>query len=336
MMSGGVDSSVTALLLQRSGYSVTGFTMRIPNASGCDAKRSCCGLEAAYISAQLGIPHYFLEVGEEFTARVIEPFEAWYKSGRTPSPCIDCNTEIKFKYTADYLLDTLGFSYVATGHYARIIDGSALARAADLGKDQSYFLYGIPKKRLPQILFPLGGMVKSETRAAAAEAKLPVARKEESMELCFTGQGDYRQALETGEPGNILDESGHIVGRHTGLASYTVGQRKGLQVHSPEPLYVKRIDAAANTITVALKDSLYAHDVSATEANVLDAESLTPGKKLQGKIRSQGEPTPCTVTRNEDMSFAISFTEPVFAPTPGQRLVLYDGDKVVAGGVIDA
>ncbi|MHB0912747.1 MAG: tRNA 2-thiouridine(34) synthase MnmA [Armatimonadota bacterium] len=338
LMSGGVDSSVTALMLKREGCTVIGVTMKIPYAGADDCKRACCGIEAAHVCNKIGIPHYFLDVREEFHKHVIHPFLEWYKEGRTPSPCVDCNTEIKFRLAADYLLDTLGFDYVATGHYARIVNDegeSRLARARDTHKDQSYFLYGIPKKRLGRILFPLEGMNKSQTRAIAADARLPVARKEESMELCFTGQDDYRRVMDTGSPGQILDEDGNIIGAHNGIAHYTIGQRKGIHIPHAEPLYVASIDAKANTITVAPRRSLLRDIISVVEANVLIEDALKPERKLRGKIRSQGEPAPCAVLAVGPSSFTVRFFEQAFAPAPGQRLVLYDeNDHVVAGGII--
>lgn len=339
MMSGGVDSSVTAHLLRREGWNVVGVTMKIPYADGCDVKRSCCGTQAAYISDQLGIPHYFLDVQEAFTKRVIEPFREWYAQGRTPSPCVDCNTEIKFDYAWDRISEELGVDHFATGHYARVtVEGDAayLSRAADLSRDQSYFLYGIKRDRLANLRLPLGELTKTRVREIAREAHLPVASRQDSMELCFAGEDDYRNALgeSAHRPGSIVNEAGEVIGEHTGIANYTIGQRKGIGIAAAEPLFVSRIDPFANTITAAPRSALFATNVRACCVNILIPDLTQPGTNLLGKIRSQGDPEPCTISQI-DPTLSVTFTHPTFAPTPGQRLVLYDeGGRVVAGGVI--
>jgi len=339
MMSGGVDSSVTAHLLRLEGWNVVGVTMKIPYAEGCDVRRSCCGTQAAYIADQLGIPHYFLDVTEAFTKRVIEPFREWYERGLTPSPCVDCNTEIKFDYAWRRIVEELGVEHLATGHYARVtIEGDAayLSRAADVSRDQSYFLYGIKRERLAHLRLPLGELTKTRVREIAGEARLPVASRQDSMELCFAGEDDYRNALgeSAHRPGAITNEAGEVIGEHTGIANYTIGQRKGMGIAAAEPLFVSRIDPLANTITAAPRSALFATNVRARRVNILIPDPTQPGARLFGKIRSQGDPEPCTITQS-DPTLCVTFTQPTFAPTPGQRLVLYDqAGRVVAGGII--
>ena len=339
LMSGGVDSSVTALLLRDAGWNVLGITMKIPVAENCDAKRSCCGLEAGYVARDLGIAHYYLDVREAFHKLVIDPFRRDYARGRTPSPCVDCNTLFKFGLVWDFLEEQFGIKNLATGHYARVVhsdDEAYLMRGDDHSRDQSYFLYGIPRQRLPWFHLPLGTLSKDEVRKLARKAKLPVARRQDSMELCFAAEGDYRAALDS-QPakGPILDADGNVIGEHDGIANYTVGQRKGVGIAAGKPVYVIRVSAADNSITVGTREQVETRDVSAEEANNLISELARAGQILYGKIRSQGEPCKCLLTLADGHNISVRFDEVQFAPTAGQRLVLYDEhDRVVAGGVI--
>ncbi len=340
MMSGGVDSSASALLLKRAGWNVLGITMRIPTAEDCDVRRSCCGMEAAYVCKEIGIPHYFLEVRDAFNELVIEPFRQSYLRGETPSPCVDCNTEMKFRVVWDFVEEHFGIKHAATGHYARVVEADGewrLARSADLSRDQSYFLYGVPRERLPFLHFPLGEMTKPDARKITAEAGLPVARREDSMELCFAGQGDYRKALgdAASKPGAILEAGGRQIGEHKGIQNYTLGQRRGLGIARKEPLYVIAIDPAANTVTVGGYGEAFTKQVSADRLNVLMPDAVEHGVKLFGKVRSQGEPAGCAVTSVDEDAIVVEFDQPQFAPSPGQRLVLYTAEGyVVVGGVI--
>ena len=339
LMSGGVDSSTAAMLLMRDGWEVVGFTMNIPTAQGCDYRRSCCGIEAAYVAKHLGVPHYFIDVRKAFVDLVIEPFRRAYERGETPSPCVDCNTVIKFGLVWDFIEEKFGIRRMATGHYARIVrfdNTFRLARAKDLRKDQSYFLYGISARRLQDFLLPIGELTKHEVRDLARQAKLPVARRRESMELCFAGEGDYRKALEIQpKEGPILDMAGREIGRHSGIANFTIGQRKGIGIAAGKPLYVVRIDAQHNSITVGEWHEVSRRDVKAREINVLVPEELQTGTRLLGKIRSQGEPAGCVVTEIGNDLIEVKFDKAQFAPTPGQRLVLYnEQDHVIAGGII--
>jgi len=340
MMSGGVDSSVTALLLREAGWDVVGVTLKIPVLGGCSL-RPCCGTEAVVVARQLGVPHYFVDVEAAFKARVFEPFRAAYIEGRTPSPCVDCNTAIKFGQVWDLIETELGIAHVATGHYARIehegTPDARLRRASDLSRDQSYFLYGIPKARLPFLHFPLGAFSKVEARRMALERGLPVADKPDSMELCFAGEGDYRTLLTDfpAQPGPIVDRAGNRLGTHTGIHNYTLGQRRGLGIAHTEPLYVIGIVPESNTVVVGTQQETLTDTVHAVAINVLLPDALREGATLWGKVRSVGEPKECVVTVVSGEEIRVSFASPVHMPAPGQHLVLYTEDgAVVIGGTI--
>ncbi len=340
LMSGGVDSSVTAHLLQSAGWEVLGITMKIPVA--CDTGiRGCCGADAAFVCHELGLPHYFVDVTEAFQDVIIQPFRDSYSHGQTPNPCVDCNTFLKFSLVWDQLQEEFGVLQVATGHYAQVIhEGPSvhLRRARDKDKDQSYFLYGIPCHRLPNLILPLGGLTKQQVRAMAAELRLSVAEKAESMELCFAGEQDYRLALEGDAancPGDMMDMQGHKIGMHKGIANYTLGQRRGLGFAGGKPLYVGRIDAVANTVALGTREEVSTRVVRAACRNTLLPERLSPDARLFGKIRSYGDPRPCRLMDLTPDGMTVEFDEAQFAPCPGQRLVLYDDqENVVAGGVI--
>jgi tRNA-specific 2-thiouridylase len=337
MMSGGVDSSVTAMLLKQAGWEVLGITMNIPVAQRCDQARLCCGADAAMVCYKLGIPHYYLDTREAFNHCVIEPFRRAYAVGATPNPCVDCNTVLKFSLVWDFIQSYFGIFHLATGHYA-LVDRSALYRAKDRNRDQSYFLYGIRQERLSRLHFPLGDLTKTRVRELASDMGFSVAEKPDSMELCFAGEGDYRSALNDAsrnQPGAIIDTVGTVIGEHWGIASYTIGQRRGLRVAAGRPMYVLRISPCDNTITLGTREESYRQRVRAGAVNVLAPEAMVPGMPLFGKIRSYGDPTVCRILKFEDGKLSMEFDTPQFAPTPGQRLVLYDEtDRVVAGGVI--
>lgn len=340
LMSGGVDSSMTAHLLQSAGWDVLGITMKIPVA--CDTgRRGCCGADAAFVCNDLGLPHYFVDVTEAFHEVIIQQFRDAYSRGQTPNPCVDCNTFLKFSLVWDRLEEEFGIRQVATGHYAQVIrDGAGvyLRRAQDPDKDQSYFLYGIPRRRLPDFLLPLGNFTKQQVRAKAAELGLSVAQKAESMELCFTGEQDYRLALEdeaAHRPGDMTDMQGRKIGVHKGIANYTLGQRRGLGFAGGQPLYVGRIDAVTNMVALGTREQVSTHVVRAACLNILLPESLTTDTRLFGKIRSYGDPRPCRLVDLSPDGMTVEFEQTQFAPCPGQRLVLYDENtNVLAGGVI--
>lgn len=342
LMSGGVDSSVTALLLCDAGYRVLGITMKVPMAEACDHPSPCCGADAAIVCHQLGVPHYFVDVEQAFEQAVIEPFREAYRSGLTPNPCVDCNTRLKFAAVWDAVEAVFGVRHLATGHYARVVrEGgrACLARGIDRQRDQSYFIHGIPAARLGQFHLPVGELSKDATRDIARQHGLPVAEKADSQELCFAGEADYRQALpdEVGQqPGPILDVEGNVLGGHQGIAHFTLGQRRGLRVARGEPQYVVHIDPRSRAVTIGSRAEASRRRVTAGEANVLIPERLRVGERLFGKTRSVGDPAPCTVAAAGESGMAVDFDEPQFGPAPGQRLVLYDEkDRVVAGGVIE-
>jgi tRNA-specific 2-thiouridylase len=332
LMSGGVDSTAAALLLKRQGYDLVGLTLVLSGEGPVE--------EAARLCEAIGIPHSVLDLGGAFRGAVVEPFCESYRRGETPSPCVECNAALKFGLAWDLAEATLHVDAVASGHYAIAgTDGGGpfLARGADRRRDQSYFLYGIPLKRLFRLLLPLGRLDKAQARKITAEAGLSVSEKPDSMDLCFAGQGDYRMLLEEGDfqAGPIVSLDGRVLGEHRGLAGYTVGQRKGLGVAAAEALYVARIDRPRNTLVVAPREALMESRVTAARVNVLKAEALEESDLLFGKIRSTGEPALCRVARWEGVRLSVIFEEPVFAPAAGQKLVLYDAaGHVVAGGTI--
>ena len=341
MMSGGIDSSVTAAMLKRAGADVVGVTMQIPSGLGpsCGGAelRACCGTGASEIASQLDIPFYFVDVRDEFRRHVIEPFREAYRNGRTPSPCIDCNTYIKFGVMMQLVRDAFGIEQVATGHYARISEDE-LGAAADKRKDQSYFLYGIRRADLPRILFPLGGQTKDRTRELAAEYELDLIDRTESVELCFAGQGDYREALGDNPdagPGDVLDIEGAVIGAHKGISQYTIGQRGGLGIAGGVPLYVIEIDPELNTVVLGGRDAACRRDACARGLNVLAPEMLAGGWRFLGKIRSRLDAAPCVVTELGEDCVTVEFDEPEHGVCPGQHLVLYTQEgRVVAGGEI--
>lgn len=332
LMSGGVDSATAALLLKREGHDLVGLTLVLSGHGPVE--------EAAGICDRIGIPHSVLDLSGAFEETVLGPFRESYRRGETPSPCVECNAGLKFGLAWDLAEATLHVEAMASGHYARTgTDGQGpfLARGADREKDQSYFLYAVPLRRLSRLLLPLGGLDKPTARRLAGEAGLPVSSKPDSMDLCFAGQGDYRDLLGEGDfaRGPIAGLDGKVLGEHQGLAGYTVGQRKGLGVAAAEPLYVARIDRARNTLVVAPREALMTSRVTAVRVNVLKPEALEQGDRFFGKIRSTGEPVPCCLARWEGVRLTVDFDHPVFAPAPGQKLVLYDAKgHVAAGGTI--
>ncbi len=340
MMSGGVDSSVTAHILKEAGWNVVGVTMKIPVA--CDTgARGCCGADAAFVCHELGMAHYFVDVTEAFNELIIERFRRSYAQGKTPNPCVDCNSLLKFSLVWDLLERDLGIEYVATGHYAKVscVDGKYyLGRAKDKTKDQSYFIYGIEAERLSRFVLPLGEHGKDQVRVIAAELGLSVAEKAESMELCFAGEGDYRAALgeiSAESEGELTDMAGTVIGTHKGISHYTLGQRRGIGYAGGEPLYVGRIDRKSNTVALGKRDDICHRTVEVDEINILIDEQLAEGEHLLGKLRSYGPPRPCKIISRSENNMTVEFDEAQFAPCPGQRLVLYnDSGNIVAGGTI--
>ena len=341
LMSGGIDSSVSAWLLGEQGWDVIGVTMKIPVYRGGRLSSDAYQCNAPAVCDLLRIPHYFLEIEREFEQKVIAPFKEMYMQGRTPNPCAHCNAVMKFGVVWEFLRKTLGISNLATGHYALLkpSHGKAfLARAADKGKDQSYFLYGIRPEKLPDIEFPLGSLKKDQVRSLVSELQLPVGVEEESMELCFLGQSNYRELLapEAGRsPGPVYRIGKGEVAQHKGICNYTIGQRRGLGFSLGEPVYVTHIDPGNNSITVGTYEEACSRLVQAHRLVVHLPDVCVRGGRLYGKIRSKGEPQACDVVDTDEESVTVKFDAPQFAPTAGQRLVIYDTEeRVVAGGII--
>ena len=364
-MSGGVDSSVAAALLLREGYDVIGVFMRLgspqgvesPEPEACDPaggrnKQGCCSVldaaDARRVAGVLGIPFYVLNFQDEF-GRVIDYFVDEYNRGRTPNPCVRCNDWLKFGRLARYA-EAVGADYVASGHYARVGEDTSgrkvLMRGLDHRKDQSYVLFGISPGALAHTLLPIGGFEKDRVRALAEEMKLPVYNKPDSQEICFVPNQDYaglvkRRTPERVREGEVVTATGEFVGTHPGHQHFTVGQRKGIGVGGRAvPLYVLSIDAAANRVTVGERESLLARELSARQLNILGGALHAScgsgrGVRCTAKVRYNHAPQPAVATLVADDELTVRFDEPQTAITPGQAVVLYDGDVVLGGGWIE-
>ena len=363
-MSGGVDSSVAAALVKAAGHEAIGVWMRLSDVSDAhsDFSRSCCSLDAAddarRVASQLDIPFYILNLEREFDEGVLQPFLRAYMEGRTPSPCVDCNTQVKF----GALLGRARLQYecdaVATGHYARVAapaaaqngetgpggpGGYRLLRGLDAGKDQSYFLYGLGQNELAHTQFPLGGMNKPQVRDIARAMGMGTADKRDSQEICFVPRGNYRDVLReragwTAEPGPLLDVDGRQVGEHFGSASYTVGQRSGTGVALGEPRYVWKIDSAANIVKLGRRRDLETRRFEVGEVTFVAGEPPGAGEAetftAEVQIRHRGKPVAATLRSFGVAEWAVETTEPVWAAAPGQAAVFYHGDEVLGGGRI--
>lgn len=340
-MSGGVDSSVSAYLLKKQGYNVTGVTMCLGIKDTERGKPRCCGIkaieDAKWVCNQLDIPHYVFDFSTDLEEKVIKQFVEEYQKGHTPNPCIECNRSIKFGSLLKKAL-AMGFDYLATGHYARIEQNNGsyyLKRPRDRTKDQTYFLYPIAYKHLPYIIFPLSDLTKEEVRGIAKEAKLPIADKPGSQDICFIADGDYRTLLKERisdtRPGEIVDLEGRVLGKHSGICYYTLGQREGLGISSKTALYVIAIDAGHNRIVVGQKEALKSRVLIANNVNFLVKDFP---KNVLAKIRYAHREALCSV-RQENKRMRVTFDEAQEAITPGQSVVFYDGDTVLGGGIID-
>jgi tRNA-specific 2-thiouridylase len=338
-MSGGVDSSVAALLLKNEGYDVSGLTMCLGIPTEDDAK--CCGAsaidDAKRVCDRLKIPHYVFDYALELENKVIANFISEYQKGRTPNPCVECNRHLKFGRLLDKAL-MLDFDFMATGHYAAIEkneEGYCLVRPKDKKKDQTYFLYTIPYKRLGNILFPLASLTKDEVRATAKKYSLPVAEKHESQDICFITQKNYQQfLLERGQelkPGPIVDMQGKVLGTHRCIIFHTIGQRGGLGISHPTPLYVVSIDPDKNKIVVGEKKDLMAKGLIAGDINML--VKSWPGQ-VYAKIRYRKKEALCEVKVEND-ALKVIFAEEQEAITPGQSVVFYSHDRILGGGIIE-
>jgi tRNA-specific 2-thiouridylase len=351
-MSGGVDSSVAAALLAqeagRTGDEIIGVWMRLHpgGGEGYEQSRSCCSPDAhddARRVAQLvGIPFFALNLERSFEERVIDAFADGYLAGATPNPCQACNQYIKFDELLRRGLAAYGADQVATGHYARVEqrDGRfRLLKAADANKDQTYFLWVLDQSQLARTRFPLGELTKPEVRRIAAELQLPTADKPESQEICFVPAGDYRELLAerrgyVGEPGPIVDAAGEQVGTHSGYAHYTVGQRRGLGVARGEPVFVREVRPASNTVVVGRRDEIASRRFEVEGRHFVAGEPPAGRFGASVRIRHRGAEVPCQVTLIGDDRLLVEAGEPVWAPAPGQAAVLYDGEECLGGGRI--
>lgn len=352
-MSGGVDSSVVAYLLQREGYECLGTTMRLAtNEDDHPGEKTCCSVDdiadAKDACWALGIRHYVFDYTTEFDHDVIQPFVCAYLEGRTPNPCINCNRYLKFGALLDRALE-LGCDYLATGHYAQVRQDEQgqyhLYQGVDCTKDQSYFLFGLTQERLAHVMFPLGGYVKAtQVRALAEEADLVVAHKKDSEGICFVPEGDHAAYIEeyTGkplEPGEVLDTEGNVLGTHIGTPRYTLGQRKGLGIASTRPLFVCNIDAKANTVVLGDPPDLMKRELIACDVNwISGAAPVEPGVSFRGtvKVRYHQPSQACEIEPLADGRFKVVFDEAQRAPVPGQAVVVYDGTEVLGGGIIES
>lgn len=347
-MSGGVDSSVAAFLLQKESFEVIGATMKLYNNEDIDfvSEKTCCSLDdvldAKSVCARLGIRHYTLNMTDDFKKEVIERFISAYQNGFTPNPCIDCNRYMKFSKML-HKAQELGIDYVATGHYARIEkqgDRYILKKAVDLSKDQSYVLYSLTQEQLKVTKFPLGNYTKQQVREIAEENGFVNARKHESQDICFVPDGDYSKFIEyyTGKTypcGDFVDMNGKRLGEHKGIIRYTIGQRRGLGLALPASMYVVEKDVDTNKVILGFNDDLFKKEVNVKNISFTACDGLDKPERLCAKIRYNQKEQPATVTQTDENHFKIVFDEPQRAITKGQAAVLYDGDTVVGGGTIE-
>ena len=346
-MSGGVDSSVAAALLKESGFDVIGMMMRLWAEDGGhgSAPNRCCSPEAMESARQvcnnLGIPFYVVDFRRPFRQEVVEYFLDEYARGRTPNPCIVCNQRIKFDLLLKRAL-ALDAQYMATGHYARLerVNGrSRLLTGFDLQKDQSYALYRLGQEQLQHLLLPLGEYEKTQVRAMALERDLPVASRPESQDLCFVPRDDYRPFIARHRPGAlrpgpILDSAGRVLGQHQGLPYYTIGQRKGMGVAAPEPLYVLQIDVESNTLVVGTDPELGHNELSAEKTSYVSGQAPEEPSRIEAKIRYGAARAPALLVPTSTREARVVFDQPQREITPGQAVVFYRGEEVLGGGVI--
>jgi tRNA-specific 2-thiouridylase len=360
-MSGGVDSSAAAAILKEQGHELVGFTMQLWNQNrgisvdedGQPLPSRCCSLDDVYdarrVAEELGFPFYVLNLEREFERDVVQPFVASYLNGETPIPCVACNSRLKFA-SLDRLATSLGCEKVATGHYARVEFDAArnrhrLLRGRDPQKDQSYFLWELTQNQLSRSLFPLGEMSKPEARDAARRNELAVAEKSESQEICFVPDGDYAGFIDRyleveSQPdrlpgtGEIVNTVGDVVGSHNGIHHYTVGQRRGIGIAAPQPLYVTGIDAIRNRIIVGEQDELLSGEFTAAGVNWIAFDNPIDPVRAEVRVRYRHTAAPATVMPMPDGRARVKFDEPQRAITPGQATVFYRGNEVVGGGWI--
>ncbi|MBI5669778.1 MAG: tRNA 2-thiouridine(34) synthase MnmA [Chloroflexi bacterium] len=348
-MSGGVDSSVAAALLLEQGYNVVGVMMRLwsEETFGGGVHNRCCTpdqmADARRIAAKLGIPFYVLDTKDVFRHTIVEFFIDQHRQGVTPNPCLECNRHIRFNFLLQNAL-ALDAEYLATGHYARVSQAASgryvLKKGLDERKDQSYVLSVLGQQQLKHTLFPVGEYTKPQVREIAARFGLPTASKKDSQDLCFIGDNNYRRFLgdyapDILQPGPIVRKNGDVLGQHTGLANYTIGQRKGLGVNSPEPLYVIAMNPYRNALVVGTADELGSDTLTAHRVNWVSGETPSEPFRAEVKIRYKAQPVPAWVEPLPGERMQVQFDEPLRDITPGQGAVVYDGDTVLGGGIIE-
>lgn len=348
-MSGGVDSSVAALMMKQRGYDCVGVTMKLYGNEeiGIQKEHSCCSLDdvedARNVAMRLGIPYYVFNFADRFRECVIDRFINAYENGRTPNPCIDCNRFLKFDALFRRARE-LGCERIVTGHYAGITYDETsrrylLRKAADPSKDQSYVLWSMTQEQLAHTEFPLSALSKEETRAIAEQNGLINARKHDSQDICFVPDGDYAAFVErfTGKTypsGDFLTEEGQKIGRHKGIIRYTIGQRRGLGLALPEPLYVCRLDTENNNVILGTNESLFSKELIANEINLIAVPRIEGEIRLKAKVRYRQKEEWATVSQLDGDTIRVVFDKPQRAITKGQSVVLYDGDVVFGGGII--
>lgn len=347
-MSGGVDSSVAALLIKEQGYEVAGGTLKLFDNDdiGLKETRTCCSIDdvedAKSVAYKLNFPHYVFNFKREFNETVIDKFGSVYKEGMTPNPCIDCNRYIKFDKMIDRAV-LLGYDHIATGHYVQVEydenrDRYLLKKSEDPSKDQTYVLYNMTQEQLSRTLFPLGTMTKDEARNIAEEAGLINARKPDSQDICFVPDGDYEKFLREvmdiySTPGNFVDTKGNVLGQHKGFTNYTLGQRKGIGLAFDRPMYVVDKNFKDNTIVLGDNSDLDKTTMTVYDLNMIMFEKLEEPMRATVKTRYSQRETPAMIFPRGDEIY-VEFDEPVRAITPGQAAVFYDGDYVIGGGTI--
>ncbi len=334
-MSGGVDSSAAAVLLKEQGHEVIGVTLLL-----CENENAAN--DAAETAKKLGMEFHAIDMREEFRAHVIDKFISDYENGRTPNPCVVCNREIKFALLLQ-AAEKLGCDAIATGHYARIEKTESgrvlLKKGIDASKDQSYMLYSLSQAQLSKVIFPLGGLIKTEVRKIAEKHGLLAAHKKDSQDICFIPDGDYAGFIEKNsekafEAGDFIGTNGEIYGRHKGIIHYTVGQRKGLGLSFPQPMFVKSIDVSENTVMLCKAEELFSSELYAKEVNIIAADNVAEPIRLKAKIRYHHKEAAATAYPPEKDVMKIVFDEQQRAVTKGQSVVLYQDDIVFGGGII--
>ena len=349
-MSGGVDSSVAALLTKESGDECIGATMKLYNNEdiGVHREKTCCSLDdvedARSVAYQMDMPYYVFNFSDRFKEEVMEKFVCSYENGCTPNPCIDCNRYLKFDKMF-HRMQEIGYDYIVTGHYARVeYDENRgrylLKKAVDDTKDQSYVLYMLTQEQLAHVKLPLGGLRKDQVRVIAEEHGFINARKHDSQDICFVPDGDYAKFIEkyTGKKtpeGDFVDKEGNYIGRHKGIIHYTIGQRRGLGIPAASRLYVCEISPKTNTVVLGDNADLFSSELEADSVNLISVDNLSEPKRVTAKIRYRHKEQPATAWQTPDGILHVKFDEPQRAITKGQAVVMYDGDEVVGGGVIN-